>query len=150
ISAASLNYVIYSFIGLLAVNAAYIYFADLESFVNYILIIAFINMLLIFITVFFRKKAYFDNRRGKLFLKRYFGFLCIQDKVIPYRDIDYLATDFIDMDLTDRSSAGDVHVLYLFLKNRKMISLISCADPVYFSRAVLSIKKYTKFELRRN
>lgn len=150
ISAASLNYIIYSFIGLVAVNAAYIYIASLSSFINYILTIVLINMLLIFVPALFRKKVYFDNRLKKLFLKRYFGFFSIQDKVIPYRDIDYLATDFIDMDLSDKSTAGDVNVLYLFLKNRKVISLVSCGDPVYFSEAVSSVKKYTKFELKRN
>ncbi|MCK9555601.1 hypothetical protein M0R36_07285 [bacterium] len=150
ISAASLNYIIYSFIVLMAVNVAYIYFASFSSFINYIFIILLINMLLIFIPALFRKKVYFDNRAEKLFLKRYFGFLCIQDRAIPYKDIGYLATDFIDMDLSDKSTTGDVNVLYLALKNGKMISLVSCGDPVYFSQAVSSVKKYTKFELKRN
>lgn len=150
ISAASLNYIIYSFVVLIAVNGAYIYLASFSSFLNYILVIILINMLLMLVPVFFRKKVYFDNRGEKLFLKRYLGFLCVQDKVIPYRDIDYLATDFIDLDLSEKNTAGDVNVLYLYLKNRKMISLLSCGDPAYFSEAVSSIKKYTKFELRRN
>lgn len=149
ISGSSVHHILYSLFALIAVNAGYICLVNLASYIHYILYILGINIMLLLIPVLLRKKIRFDNRGRKLFIERFFLFFCIQDKLIPYDEIDYLGTDFIDLDLSKRSTVGDTHILYLYLKGGKRISMVSFNDPSYFSEVTESIRKYTEFELIR-
>ena len=149
ISGSSVHYILYSFFALIAVNAGYICLGSLASYIHYILYILGINIMLLLIPALLRRKIRFDNRGRKLFIERFFLFFCIQDKLVPYDEIDYLGTDFIDLDLSKRSTVGDTHILYIYLKEGKRISMVSFNDPSYFSEVTESIRKYTEFELRR-
>ncbi|MCK5656036.1 MAG: hypothetical protein KAI03_07090 [Candidatus Aureabacteria bacterium] len=149
ISGSSVHYILYSLFALIAVNAGYIYLVNLASYIHYILYVLGINVMLLLIPGLLSKKIRFDNCGRKLFIERFFLFFCVQDKLIPYDEIDYLGTDFIDLDLSKRNTVGDTHILYLYLKEGKRISMVTFNDPSYFSEVTESIRKYTEFELKR-